>query len=141
MSSDKVSELMLEYGISNNSRYGLISIAVEGLLTKSFFDLANISGIKREELAGFLNISLKTVMRYSKENKKLNPLNSEQILKLLALYHKGIEIFGNVEEFNNWLHVPSYGLDNLTPYYLLSTISGIDLIHDELSAIEYGDFS
>ncbi|MBU1101976.1 MAG: DUF2384 domain-containing protein [Bacteroidetes bacterium] len=137
----KVNEIMYQYGVSDLDKVALISRADEGLLSNSFFDLAEVSGIKREELAGFLNISLKTLLRYSKEKKRLNSINSEQILKIFSLYHKGEEVFGGIETFNKWLRKPAYGLGDRIPYELLTTISGIELIYNELAAIEYGDFS
>lgn len=80
-------------------------------------------------------------MRYMKEKKRLNSLNSEQILKIFSLYQKGEEVFGDIESFNKWLRKPAYGLGERIPYELLTTISGIELILAEITAIEYGDFS
>lgn len=141
MSLSKVNEIMYQYGVSDLDKVALVSRADEGLSSNSFFDLAEVSGIKREELARFLNISLKTLMRYMKEKKRLNSLNSEQILKIFSLYQKGEEVFGDIESFNKWLRKPAYGLGERIPYELLTTISGIELILAEITAIEYGDFS
>lgn len=141
MSGDKISEVLYKYKANNNDKLALITKASTGLNANSFFELAEISGINKESLAGFLNLSLKTFNRYYKENKKLNPVNSEQILKFFMLYNKGTEVFGTINAFNNWLHKPAFGLGNLTPYSFLSTISGIDLIYNELINIEFGDFS
>lgn len=137
----RVCEVLYKYEAKNTDKLALITKAQEGLNADSFFELAEISGINKENLANFLNLSLKTFNRYGKENKKLNPVNSEQILKFFTLYYKGIEIFGTINSFNNWLHKPAYGLGNITPYSFLSTISGIDLIYNELINIEFGDFS
>jgi uncharacterized protein (DUF2384 family) len=71
----------------------------------------------------------------------LNPRNSELILKLILLYKKGIEIFGNTESFNNWVSKPSFGLGSIVPYSLLNTTTGIDLIFEELVRIEFGDLA
>ena len=84
---------------------------------------------------------LKTINRYKQEKKKLNPRNSELILKLLALYSKGIEVFGKLESFNNWLMKPAFGIGNKTPFSLMNTSTGIDLIFEELIRIEYGDLA
>jgi len=141
MTGSRVCEVLYKYEAKNTSKLALITKAQNGLNADSFFELAEISGINKESLANFLNLSLKTFNRYSKENKKLNPVNSEQILKFFMLYNKGIEIFGTINSFNKWLHKPSYGLGSIKPYNFLCTISGIDLIYNELINIEFGDFS
>ena len=59
----------------------------------------------------------------------------------MALYRKGIELFGSTAEFNKWLREPAYGLGKKVPRGLLGTMTGIGLVVDELSRIEYGDLA
>jgi uncharacterized protein (DUF2384 family) len=63
---------------------------------------------------------------------------NEQILKLEELYKKGIELFEDSEGFNKWLKSESYGLGNVKPIDLINSITGIDLIYEELVRIEFG---
>ena len=60
------------------------------------------------------------------------------MLKLEALYKKGIEIFGNRDEFNSWLKEPEYGVGWQVPLELFSTSTGIDMVMEELIRIEFG---
>jgi putative toxin-antitoxin system antitoxin component (TIGR02293 family) len=103
-----------------------------------FFDIAEVSGYKREKIAQLFDTSLKTLIRYREEEKKLRPAESELALKIVGLFRKGVEIFGTMAEFKSWLDVPAFGLAQQTPFDLMQTSGGIDLIMDELYRIEYG---
>jgi putative toxin-antitoxin system antitoxin component (TIGR02293 family) len=117
----------------------IINTSLSGVGSLRFFNLADYTGLNREWLAtAFLGLSLKTLQRYAQEDKSLTPREGEAILKLEALYKKGIEIFGNRDEFNSWLKEPEYGLGWQVPLELLSTSTGIDMIMEELLRIEFG---
>lgn len=103
-----------------------------------FFDLAELSGYRREEIAPLFDMSLKTLLRYKETNRKFSPAAGEQALKMLALFQHGEAVFGSVSEFRSWLDAPAYGLGNQHPFDLMQTSGGIDLIDDELSRIEFG---
>jgi putative toxin-antitoxin system antitoxin component (TIGR02293 family) len=98
-----------------------------------------ISGISNKLLAEeVFEISLKTLYSYRKSNKDMPIRFNEQILKLEELYKKGIELFEDSEGFNKWLKTESYGLGNVKPIDLINSITGIDLIFEELVRIEFG---
>ena len=79
------------------------------------------------------------INKYKSNNIKFSPIRSEILLKLIALYQKGIATFGNRASFITWLSKPSYGIDNHLPLDLIKTSDGIDLITEELDRIQYGD--
>jgi putative toxin-antitoxin system antitoxin component (TIGR02293 family) len=134
--------LLSKYKNSIKDDYSIVTNSVNGISANTFFDLVIITGLNKNQLAeNIFEISLKTINRYKQEKKKLNPRNSELILKLLALYSKGIEVFGKLESFNNWLMKPAFGIGNKTPFSLMNTSTGIDLIFEELIRIEYGDLA
>ena len=98
-----------------------------------------ISGISNKLLAEeVFEISPKTLYLYRKSNKDMPIRFNEQILKLEELYKKGIELFEDSEGFNKWLKSESYGLGNVKPIDLINSITGIDLIYEELVRIEFG---
>lgn len=120
----------------------LVTNSVEGVHSLSFNDLLAISGLNRNALAeDIFQISIKTISRYQKEGKKFSPRISELVLKLISLYTKGLEVFGNATSFNNWLSKPAFGLGDKIPYSVLNTATGIDLIYEELVRIEFGDLA
>ncbi len=133
-----VQEIAVKYQVGSKNQYNLVNQAQNGVPVSAFFDLLNISGLTKKELAGLLNVSFKTIQRYQKERKKLNALNSEQLLKMISLYQKAEEVFGALESFNRWLRKPAPGLGNQKPLSLMQTSGGIDLIREELIRIEFG---
>ncbi len=116
--------------------------SLERLSANIFTDLATLMRIRKDKLAeDIFDMSPKTISRYQQQDKKLNPRDSETALKLMSLYHKGKDIFGSVDSFNNWLHKPSFGLGGRDPYQLMGTLTGIDLVFEELIRIEFGDLA
>ena len=73
--------------------------------------------------------------------KKLNPMQTELILKIRSLFRAGIELFGDLDEFRNWLSKPAFGLGNHVPLDYFHTSGGLDLVFDELKRIEFGDLA
>jgi uncharacterized protein (DUF2384 family) len=55
------------------------------------------------------------------------------------LIKHGIEVFGSVEEFHQWLNRKNFYLDNKTPNSYLNTVTGVKFVDDRLTAMEYGD--
>lgn len=132
---------ILSYPLETNDANMIVSEAVTGVYASSFFDFADASGHPKEKLAEILNISVKTLTRYKTNKSKMSPQNSEHLLKLFALYRKGIEVFDSIVSFNQWLQKPAFGLGGIIPFSYLNTISGIEIIIEELSRIERGDLS
>ncbi len=126
------------YSPSMQDKYNIVLNARNGLSTKAFYDIVMLTGMKKEDLAEIFHTTMKTIMRYTQSNKKLDITTSEQALKIIALFKQGNDLFGNIQSFRNWLAKPQYGLGRQVPLQLLETSSGIDLISDELSRIEYG---
>ena len=101
--------------------------------------IIEISGLgQRRGAEDYFNLSYKTVSRYIRDKKKLNPRDSETAIRLMALFQKGIEILGSLDSFNTWLSKPAFGLGDRVPADLLITHAGIQLVMDELRRIEYG---
>jgi putative toxin-antitoxin system antitoxin component (TIGR02293 family) len=132
-------KVLSKYKSSISSDLSILKSANRGINSVVFTELVEITGINRNFLAEqVFDVSLKTMLRYQKENKNLNARNSEIALKLLNLFSKGMEIFGNMNSFMSWLNKESYGLGNQIPIHLMNTNTGIDLIEEELLRIEFG---
>ncbi len=119
----------------------MVNEAAAGIHATKFFDLTSMFHLKKEQLADLFHVSLKSLMRYKESKQKLNPAQSEQVLKLMALHNKGIHVFGDDDSFHRWLEKPSYGLGNVKPVKMMNTSGGIDLIINELKRIEWGDLA
>ena len=113
----------------------------QAMYATAFNDMVAIANYDKDFAADLLDISYKTVTRYQKEDKKFSPLQSEYILKTIVLFHKGVKVFGNTDSFNRWLDKPAYGLGNLIPRAVITTVTGINFVIDELNRIEHGDLA
>lgn len=122
-------------------RIGVVLAALKGVPAATFFQIVDLTGYKREQLADLFDTSLKTFQRYEREDRNLNPQDSEKALKMMALFQRGAQVFGSADSFRRWMDKPAYGLGNQVPFALLHTSGGIDLIADELVRIEYGDLA
>ena len=128
-----------KYGSMIEDSIAIVKNSKKGIDPNIFFDLVVLADVKKESLADdVLGISLKTILRYAQEGKPLLPRYAESALKVIALYKKGVEIFGDKDQFNRWLQKPAFGLDGQVPYTLLGMTTGIDLVLEELIRIEFG---
>lgn len=113
----------------------------KGLKAEAVFDFISVSKLSNNQVEQLLNKTIKTFNSYKANNTVLDATTSEKLLKLFALYEKGCLIFSSVEEFNQWLALPAIGLGGQIPFSLLDTITGIQMVNEELTRIEYGDLA
>lgn len=109
----------------------------KGLEPKAIQDLIAISGITQTDAAHILDLTEPTLRKYIKTGKELNTGLSEHLIQLFELFEKGMDTFGSLEEFKNWLPHQNIGI-NAVPMDLLDTITGIQIVMSELIRIDYG---
>jgi putative toxin-antitoxin system antitoxin component (TIGR02293 family) len=119
----------------------LLFQAKKGLKPQAIFDFVGLSELPHQLVEEVFHKSMKTFQNYFTKNTLLDASTSEKLLKLFALYQKGAAVFGSIEEFAAWLTKPAYGIGNVVPQTIIDTATGIDLIHEELVRIEYGDLA
>lgn len=117
--------------------YAVVSSARSGVSPKIFYDFAQVAGLSEKTLAGILNLSARTISNYKVQRKKLEPLYSEHLLKLIALFQKGEELFGTLNQFNQWLQKPFWNSREL-PFDWLITPGGVDLLMKEMDRLAEG---
>ena len=117
--------------------YSIVFSAKKGLKTKVFYDFAETIKMPEKNLASIINLSARTISNYKEQKKVLEPSYSEHLLKLIALFDKGEEIFGNIDEFNYWLKKPFWNVEQ-TPLDWLNTPGGVDLLKEELDKLAQG---
>jgi len=127
-----------KYFAHDDDRFSLVEEAGAGIPVALVSDLIRITDLNKQYFANLLDISTKTLDRYQVQRKKLNPSNSELILKMQNIYRKGEEIFSSIDAFRNWIEKPAYGLQRRVPKELMKTVTGIDLVMEELIRIESG---
>ena len=119
------------------SAFELVVSARKGIKPKLFYEFADSINMPEKKLALLINTSSRTIHNYREQKKPLDPIHSEHLLKLIALYRKGEDIFGNVEEFNDWLEKPFWNSKE-RPIDWLTTPGGVDLVKDELGRLSHG---
>ena len=58
---------------------------------------------------------------------------------LTSLARHGVGVFGDGQSFGQWLHTDNFMLSQRKPADLLNTNSGVRLVDDRLTGMEYGD--
>jgi putative toxin-antitoxin system antitoxin component (TIGR02293 family) len=99
--------------------------------------IARESGLTLKELSSYLRISTRSIQE-KKPDQLIAPGASERALYIARLFNSGIKVFGNREKFYRWLNSENQALGGEKPASFLNTFSGIQIIMDELNAIEYG---
>ncbi len=123
---------------AGRNNLSLFITARKGVKSGLFYDLAEVMQMSEKNLAEIIHVSPRTMSNYKEHKKSLDPVQSEHLLRLVALYEKGEELFGNLDEFNYWLQKPFWN-DKEKPIDWLVTPGGIDLIINELTMLAYGD--
>ncbi|WP_246558635.1 type II RES/Xre toxin-antitoxin system antitoxin [Hymenobacter piscis] len=129
------------WGRTGQDAYALVMAARKGVPAATAFEVAEAYQLQAPELEAIYELSTKTLRTYSQENKTLSAARSEKTLKIISLYQRGLEVFGEAAAFLRWLAKPAHGLDQEVPLRLLETSGGIDLVAEELTRIAYGDLS
>ena len=120
----------------------LISNAVKrGIPNNVFNEIKSGSPFTEQQWSDFLNINIRTLQRYKKDNTHIfKPNISERIFELAEVVSLGNKVFDSSQHFNLWLNTPSVSLGNNAPINLLDNSYGIDLVLAELNRVEYGIF-
>lgn len=124
-------------GLGLDNPYKLTVAARKGVKPKIFYDFADAIKMPEKALAGLINLTSRTVSNYKDQQKALEPVHSEHLLKLITLFEKGEAVFGNVDEFNYWLKKPFWNAEE-TPMDWLVTPGGVDLLIKELEKLAQG---
>lgn len=92
-----------------------------------------------DRIAYWLNMNVKTYRNHRDSGTALKPDTREHLIMLMTLVRHGLKVFASSEAFGKWLEAENFMLDKKKPAELLNTNSGLRLIEDRLSGIEYGD--
>ena len=161
MSSKKVSEVVTEYitrGTSQNkltwvilggenflkkqpsSLIEYVCIGQKGIPKSSVIYLADFMNLPLKDIAHLLNISYKTLGRKHPQD-KMDALSSSMSIEIASVVAQGMLVFEEAEKFNSWLHKSNIALEGKTPFDLLNTPTGINIIKKLLIRIEEGVYT
>jgi len=119
----------------------LLSNSKKGISAQLALDFLSVSGFTYDEFQNTFKTTVKTIQNYVVQDLKLDASLSEKLLKSFSLFEMGINVFGSVSAFHNWLNTSAYGLGNQVPFTLMDTFTGLSLIEEELIRIAHGDLA
>ena len=134
---DKNSVRYIFRNFAFKSNYEMFSLARKGITTLVLSDFAEAIKMSEKNLASLINLSGHTLSKYKKNKKLLELLYCERLLRLITLYQKGEEVFGNIDGFNYWLSKPFWKSDE-KPIDWLNTPFGVDMVMEEMDRLAEG---
>jgi putative toxin-antitoxin system antitoxin component (TIGR02293 family) len=108
---------------------------------KEFAKIAGKVPFTQKEWADILHISERTLQRYAKDNGNFNFSVADRIIQIDKVIKRGIEVFGNLDKFINWLRSNPYMLEGRLSLQSLASIDGISMVLTQLGRIEHGILS
>lgn len=118
----------------------LLQLVRTGISTSLFKAIVKDSPFELSEWVQYLDIPLRTIQRYIKDNKLLKPIYSEKVIEFTELIQQGLETFDSADIFKKWLCTPSFVFSGQRPCDLLSNTIGIRMVSEEIVNIEHGIF-
>ena len=137
-SPDVIHETGISFTDFLSDKLILVKLIRKGIPYSIFKLILNITPFSLNDWANYLDISVKSLIRYQQQDKTFKPGQSEKIIELAEVNNLGLEVFGNNAKFRRWLETPNYSLGNLKPFDLLKDSYGKEMIMGELTRIEYG---
>lgn len=139
MGTMEIFDPLVGYGsIDDINSMSLVKMVRNGVGFTAFDKFADKSPFSNNEWSTYLHLSERTLQRYRIEKRTFDPLQSEKIIEIALFYNKGVEVFGSAEKFNSWLETDNLALGKIKPKMFLDNSFGINMLRDELTAIEYG---
>lgn len=124
--------------LDNRSVLRLIETSRKGVDLDTFDKLAAEFPFDLSDWSKILHISERTIQRYRRDKKKLDSIHTDRLLQIMILLNKGVDVFGNSNNFITWLNSVNIALGGITPISLLDNAFGINMVTNELTKIEYG---
>jgi putative toxin-antitoxin system antitoxin component (TIGR02293 family) len=116
----------------------LIAVAEAGLPIESLLFLQHNMGFTNKTMSHILAISESTYQRRIRTKAKLTKDEGEKVISLSEVYEKGIEVFENPFDFNQWLYADIASLQHQKPVDLLDSMVGRKQVMNVLNAILHG---
>src|SRR4030042_1385443 len=113
--------------LDNRSVLRLIETSRKGVDLDTFDELASEFPFDLSDWSKILHISERTIQRYRRDKKKLDSIHTDRLLQIMILLNKGVEVFGNSDNFITWLNSINIALGGITPISLLDNAFGINM--------------
>ena len=134
--SSKKSDLTLSNFLNN--KLLIVYTIRKGIPYSIFALIKDYTPFSFTDWAEYLNISGKSLTRYSQSDKTFKPIHTEKIIELAEVTNLGLEVFGDDNKFKLWLETPNYALGKQKPFELLKDSYGKEMVMGELTRIDQG---
>ena len=129
-------ELLIRHPVRHE--LDLMAVVESGLPIESLIHLQTKFGFTNKVMSQILAISESTYQRRIRAREKLTRDETEKVIALSEVYEKGMEVFENQQDFQEWLNAQIVSLQHQRPIDLLDTILGRKQIMRVLNAILHG---
>ncbi len=136
-------ELLKASGMDGRTGFTPIQIvkaARSGIKMKVVKMLAENLGLKLSDIGRLLSISTRTLQRYDAERSLPTDI-SEHVLLMIKVFDKATDVFDDQKQATEWIKSDSIALGNHSPLDYLDTLSGTEMVYDELIRIEHGVYA
>ena len=121
-----------------NNKLLVVYMIRKGIPYSIFALIKDYTPFSLSDWAEYLNISGKSLTRYSQSDKTFKPIHTEKIIELAEVTNLGLEVFGDDKKFKLWLETPNYALGNQKPFDLMKDSYGKEMVMGELTRIDQG---
>lgn len=122
------------------SKMDLVEMGRVGVTKNAVSHLAKYLSLSWKQVADLLPVTERTLQRYAPQE-HFNSAVSEQVLHIAEVLAKGAEVFQNKSKFVVWLNTPHKVFSGRTPFAMLNSRFGTELVLEELGRIEFGVYS
>lgn len=122
------------------NKMDLVELGNLGITKNAVSHLANYLSLSWKQVADLLPVTERTLQRYS-SGQHFNLAVSEQVLHIAEVIAKGTEVFKDKDRLIVWLNTPHKVFYGKTPFTMLSSHFGMELVLEELGRIEFGVYS
>ncbi len=103
-----------------------------------FKKIADKVDLTQKEWSDVLHVSERTLQRYARDNSTFNFSVIDRILLINKVIKKGIDVFGNANNFITWLKSEPNSIDGKMDFHSLASFDGTSKILNQLGRIEHG---
>ncbi len=122
------------------NKMDVVELVRTGVTKSAVSNLAQYLSLSMKQIADLLPVTERTLLRYTNQKNLTQPV-SEQVLHIAGVTAKGVDVFEDKAKFIMWLHTPHKVFSGKTPYTLLNSSFGAELVLEELGRIEFGVYS
>lgn len=87
-----------------------------------------------------IGLAPRTALRRQREG-YLKPYEADRLLRVGRVFEEATRVFGSETKAARWLATPSVALSDALPLSLLDSDAGTQVLADELTRIDFGDFA